>query len=87
MAGIAAEDIGKCAYGIFKKGTAMIGKRIGIAGEQLSGNEMAEGFRPRLLASRSCIIKFLLQFTGVLVLRAPMTWEICSSSMMSSSKH
>ena len=43
MAGIAAEDIGKCAYGIFKKGTEMIGKRIGIAGEQLTGNEMAEG--------------------------------------------
>jgi uncharacterized protein YbjT (DUF2867 family) len=43
MAGIAAEDIGKCAYGIFKKGTAMVGKKIGIAGEQLSGSEMAEG--------------------------------------------
>ena len=48
MAGIAAEDIGKCAYGIFKKGTAMIGKRIGIAGEQLSGNEMAEGLSQAL---------------------------------------
>jgi uncharacterized protein YbjT (DUF2867 family) len=42
MAGIAAEDIGKCAYGIFKKGTEMVGRRIGIAGEQLTGNEMAE---------------------------------------------
>jgi uncharacterized protein YbjT (DUF2867 family) len=41
MAGIAAEDIGKCAYGIFKKGTEMVGKRIGIAGEHLTGNEMA----------------------------------------------
>lgn len=41
MAGIGAEDIGKCAYGIFKKGTAMAGKRIGIAGEHLTGNEMA----------------------------------------------
>jgi uncharacterized protein YbjT (DUF2867 family) len=41
MAGIAAEDIGKCAYGVFKKGSEMIGKRIGIAGEQLTGNEMA----------------------------------------------
>ena len=40
MAGIAAEDIGKCAYGIFKKGSEMIGKRIGIAGEQLTGYEM-----------------------------------------------
>ena len=43
MAGIASEDIGKCAYGIFKKGTEMVGKRIGIAGEQLTGNEMADG--------------------------------------------
>lgn len=42
MAGIAAEDIGKCAYGIFKAGTEMVGKRIGIAGEHLTGNEMAD---------------------------------------------
>jgi uncharacterized protein YbjT (DUF2867 family) len=41
MAGIAAEDIGKCAYGIFKKGKEAIGKTIGIAGEQLTGTEMA----------------------------------------------
>ena len=41
MPGIAAEDIGKCAYGIFKKGSEYIGKTVGIAGEHLSGNEMA----------------------------------------------
>ncbi|MDP4285181.1 MAG: NmrA/HSCARG family protein [Bacteroidota bacterium] len=41
MAGIAAEDIGKCAYGIFKKGNQFIGKRVGIAGDQLTGDEMA----------------------------------------------
>jgi uncharacterized protein YbjT (DUF2867 family) len=41
MAGIAAEDIGKCAYGIFKKGQELIGKRVGIAGDQLTCNEMA----------------------------------------------
>jgi len=41
MAGIAAEDIGKCAYGIFKKGTELVGKKIGIAGEHLTGNGMA----------------------------------------------
>jgi uncharacterized protein YbjT (DUF2867 family) len=41
MAGIAAEDIGKCAYGIFKRGTEMIGQRIGVAGEHLTGAEMA----------------------------------------------
>ena len=43
MAGIAAEDIGKAAYGIFKKGNSEIGKTIGIAGEHLTGKEMAEG--------------------------------------------
>lgn len=38
---IAAEDIGKCAYGIFKRGKEFIGKTVGIAGEHLSGEEMA----------------------------------------------
>lgn len=38
---IAAEDIGKCAYGIFKRGRELIGKTVGIAGEHLSGAEMA----------------------------------------------
>jgi uncharacterized protein YbjT (DUF2867 family) len=41
MPGIAAEDIGRCAYGIFKRGGETIGKRIGISGEHLSGAEMA----------------------------------------------
>ena len=41
MAGVAAEDIGKVAYGIFKKGAATIGQKIGVAGELLSGTEMA----------------------------------------------
>jgi uncharacterized protein YbjT (DUF2867 family) len=42
MAGIAAEDIGRCAYGIFKKGDEMVGQTIGIAGGLLTGQEMAE---------------------------------------------
>jgi len=42
MAGIAAGDIGKCAYGIFKKGEETIGKRIGVAGDQLTCTEMAK---------------------------------------------
>jgi uncharacterized protein YbjT (DUF2867 family) len=41
LPGIAAEDIGKCAYGIFKKGSEYIGKTVGIAGEHLTGEEMA----------------------------------------------
>jgi uncharacterized protein YbjT (DUF2867 family) len=41
LPGIAAEDIGRCAYGIFKRGGKLIGKTVGIAGEHLSGDEMA----------------------------------------------
>jgi uncharacterized protein YbjT (DUF2867 family) len=41
MAGIAAEDIGKCAYGIFKNGGQYIGKIVGIAGGHLTGAQMA----------------------------------------------
>ncbi len=41
LPGIAAEDIGKCAYAIFKKGREYIGKTVGIAGEHLTGAQMA----------------------------------------------
>lgn len=41
LPGIAAEDIGRCALGIFKKGPELIGKTIGIAGEHLTGAQMA----------------------------------------------
>ena len=42
LPGIAAEDIGKSAYGIFKRGPAVIGKRVGIAGEHLTGTQMTK---------------------------------------------
>jgi uncharacterized protein YbjT (DUF2867 family) len=42
LGGIAAEDIGKCAYGIFKRGEELIGKTVGVAGEALTGQEMAD---------------------------------------------
>jgi uncharacterized protein YbjT (DUF2867 family) len=41
MPGMASEDIGKCAYGIFKRGGQFIGKTVGIAGEHLTGTQMA----------------------------------------------
>jgi uncharacterized protein YbjT (DUF2867 family) len=44
LPGIAADDIGKCAYGIFKKGKEFIGQTVGIAGEQLTGAQMAAVF-------------------------------------------
>ena len=41
MSGIAVEDIGKTALGIFKRGEDFIGKTVSIAGEHLTGNEYA----------------------------------------------
>ncbi len=41
LPGIAAEDIGRCALGIFDQGDDVIGDRIGVAGEHLTGAEMA----------------------------------------------
>jgi uncharacterized protein YbjT (DUF2867 family) len=38
---IAAEDIGKCAYGILKRGSEYAGKTLGIAAEHLTGAQMA----------------------------------------------
>jgi uncharacterized protein YbjT (DUF2867 family) len=44
LPGIASEDIGKCALGIFKAGPKYIGKTIGIAGEFLTVKHMADEF-------------------------------------------
>jgi uncharacterized protein YbjT (DUF2867 family) len=41
LPGIAAGDIGKCALGIIKKGREFLGKTVGIAGEHLTGRQMA----------------------------------------------
>jgi uncharacterized protein YbjT (DUF2867 family) len=45
---IAVEDIGKCAYGVFKRGQELIGKTISIAGEALTGAEMARALSKAL---------------------------------------
>jgi uncharacterized protein YbjT (DUF2867 family) len=42
LAGIAAEDIGKVAYGIFKAGTRYVGKTVGIASEFLTVQQMSD---------------------------------------------
>ena len=44
LPGIAAEDIGRCALGVFKAGAGNLAQSIGIAGEHLSGAEMAAAF-------------------------------------------
>ncbi len=48
MPGIAAEDIGPCALALFKLGQRTIGTSVGIAGDHLSGGEMAEALSQAL---------------------------------------
>jgi uncharacterized protein YbjT (DUF2867 family) len=45
---IAAEDIGRCALGIFSRPGDYIGKTVGIAGEHLTGAEMAKALSQAL---------------------------------------
>jgi uncharacterized protein YbjT (DUF2867 family) len=48
LSGMAAEDIGRSAYGIFKAGETYIGQTVGIAGEHLTGEEMASSLSQAL---------------------------------------
>lgn len=48
LPGIASDDIGKCALSIFKAGAEYQGKTVSIAGEHLTGNQMAEAFSKHL---------------------------------------
>ncbi len=43
LGGIAAEDIGRCAYGVLKGGAEFVGKTVAIVGEHLTGAQMAAG--------------------------------------------
>jgi hypothetical protein len=44
LPGIVAEDIGRCAYGVFQKPAQFVGKTVGIACEHLTGAEIAAAF-------------------------------------------
>jgi uncharacterized protein YbjT (DUF2867 family) len=48
LPGIAAEDIGRCAYGILRAGLHYVGKTVGIAGEHLTGAELASSLSAAL---------------------------------------
>jgi uncharacterized protein YbjT (DUF2867 family) len=48
LPGIAAADIGACAAGIFRQGESMIGRTLGIAGEHLTGAQMASALSREL---------------------------------------
>ena len=44
LPGIGVDDIGKCAYALFKRREEFLGKTVGIAGGHLTGTEMAAAF-------------------------------------------
>lgn len=72
MAGIAAGDISKCAYGILKKEEGLIGKRVGIAGDQLTCAEMAKAMS-KALGEEVSTMKLNLNSTGALAFPVLMT--------------
>jgi len=43
LPGIAAEDIGRCAYAVFHNPARFVGETVGIAGEHLTGEQLAAG--------------------------------------------
>ena len=79
LPGIAADDIGQCAYGIFRRGTGAVGQRFGIAGDVLCGsgdggeNGARDGRKIGFRTSRSTS-------TAASASRAPRTSGTCSSS-------
>lgn len=48
LPGIGVEDIGRCAYGILKNPDEFVGKTVGIAGEHMTGQEMADSLAKAL---------------------------------------
>jgi uncharacterized protein YbjT (DUF2867 family) len=48
LPGIAAEDIGRCAYCIFKAGFDFLGKTVGVAGDHVTGAQMATALAKEL---------------------------------------
>lgn len=48
LPGMGAEDIGRCAYGIFNVGDEFVGKTVGLAAEHLTAAELAAGLSEAL---------------------------------------
>ena len=60
LSGIAVDDIGRTALGIFKRGREYIGQTVSIAGDHLTGDEYAAALTDAL---------------GELVVYQPNTWD------------
>ena len=63
LPGIASEDIGRTAFGIFERGTELVGRTVHISGENLSGDEYATVVSKEL---------------GEDVVHRPMSWTPCA---------
>jgi uncharacterized protein YbjT (DUF2867 family) len=48
LPGIASEDIGRTAFGIFEHGTELVGQTVSVSGENLTGEEYAAAFSREL---------------------------------------
>ena len=48
LPGIAADDIGRAAYEVFKRRDEFVGRTVGVAGEHLTGSEMASALSEAL---------------------------------------
>jgi uncharacterized protein YbjT (DUF2867 family) len=48
LTGIAADDIGACALGVFKRREEFVGKSIGLAGDAMTGTQMADALTKAL---------------------------------------
>jgi uncharacterized protein YbjT (DUF2867 family) len=84
---ISSEDIGKCAYGIFKKGSEYIGKTVGIAGEHLTGFQMASALTKALGQEVKYNNVTPARSIAASVFQVRRIWEICSSSNVTFSRH
>ena len=84
VAGIAAEDIGACAYGIFKGGAPFIGKTVSIAGEHLTGERDGGGVQRRARRDGDLQRGHARGLPRLRLPRAPTTSATCSSSRPSS---
>jgi uncharacterized protein YbjT (DUF2867 family) len=48
LPGVAAEDIGRTAFGIFERGPELVGQTVNLSGENLTGDEYAAAFSTEL---------------------------------------
>ena len=75
LSGIAVEDIGKTALGIFKRGTEFIGQTISIAGDHLTGDQYAAALTEARRRDVGLPAAHLGRVTAPWGSRAPSRWR------------